>query len=144
MFRRGAQRGGMAERKAMIDSTHPLPISRQAQLSVISHGSVYYEPKPVGAADLVRMRRLDAVHLEHPFMGACIGMEALFRKPGTSKKYPRHVMYPYLLRRLTIKRANQVWVADISAPCRRGWRKTNFADWLQPGSWNTSPAREEH
>ena len=54
----------------MIDSTHALSISRQAQLAGISRGSVYYEPKPVGAADLVRMCRLDALHLEHPFMGA--------------------------------------------------------------------------
>lgn len=37
----------------MIDGHHALSISRQAQLAGISRGSVYYVPKPVGAADLV-------------------------------------------------------------------------------------------
>ena len=129
----------------MIDSTHALSISRQAQLAGISRGSVYYEPKPVGAADLERMRCLDALHLEHPFMGArmlrdqlnregCtvgrkhvgtlmarMGIEALYRKPGTSKKHPGHEVYPYLLRRLAINRANQVWALDTtySTPSQR-------------------------
>ena len=53
----------------MIDGHHALPISRQAQLAGISRGSVYV-PKSVGAADLALMRRLDALHMEHPFMGA--------------------------------------------------------------------------
>jgi putative transposase len=60
----------MAERKAMIDGHHALPISRQAQLVGMSRGSVYYVPQAVGAADLALMRRMDALHLEHPFMGA--------------------------------------------------------------------------
>jgi putative transposase len=42
----------------MIDATHALPISRQAQLAGISRGSVYYVPTSVSAADLVLMRRL--------------------------------------------------------------------------------------
>ena len=54
----------------MMDSTHVLPISRQAQLAGSSRGSVYYVPPSVGAADLVLMRRLDAVHVEHPFTWA--------------------------------------------------------------------------
>jgi putative transposase len=139
----------------MIDSTHALSISRQAQLAGISRGSVYYEPKPVGAADLVRMRRLDALHLEHPFMGArmlrdqlnregCtvgrkhvgtlmarMGIEALYRKPGTSKKHPGHEIYPYLLRGLTIKRANQVWALDTTyIPMAKGFvYLTAVVDW---------------
>ena len=42
----------------MIDATHALPISRQAQLAGISRGS-YYVPKSVSPSDLVLMRRLD-------------------------------------------------------------------------------------
>ena len=53
----------MAERNAMMDATHALPISRQAQLAGISRGSVHYVPKSVGAADLALMRRLDEIHL---------------------------------------------------------------------------------
>jgi putative transposase len=136
----------MAERKARIDSTHARSISRQAQLAGISRGSVYYAPTPVGAADLVRRRRLDAVHLEHPFMGARLlrdqltreggtvgrthvgtrmarrGIEALYRKPGTSTKHPGHDMYPSLLRGRTIKRANQVWALDTTyIPMAKGF-----------------------
>ena len=84
------------------------------------------------------MRRIDELHLEHPFMGArmlrdqldragikvgrrhvCtvmkrMGIEALYRKPGTSKKRPGHTIYPYLLRGMTINRANQVWALDTT------------------------------
>ena len=128
----------MTERNAMMDATHALPISRQAQLAGISRGSVYDVPKSVSAADLVLMRRLDELHLAHPFMGARMlrdqlnqegfdvgrkhvgtlmkrmGMAALYRKPGTSKKHSGHDVYPYLLRGLTITRANQVWALDTT------------------------------
>ena len=145
----------MAERNAMMDSTHALSISRQAQLVGISRGSVYYVPKPVSAADLVLMRHLDALHLEHPFMGtrmlrdqlnregftvgrthvrslmARMGMEALYRKPGTSKKHPGHEIYPYLLRGLTVNRANQVWALDTTyIPMAKGCvYLTAVVDW---------------
>ena len=70
----------MAERKAMIDGHHALSISRQAQLAGISRGSVYYLPKPVSAADLALMRRIDELHLEHPFMGARMLRDQLNRE----------------------------------------------------------------
>ena len=54
----------------MIDHSHGLPITRQAGLLGMSRGSVYYLPRPVSAADLALMRKLDELHLEHPFMGA--------------------------------------------------------------------------
>ena len=139
----------------MMDSTHALPISRQAQLAGISRGSVYYVPKSVGAADLVLLRRLDALHLEHPFMGARMlrdqlnregftvgrthvgtlmarmGMEALYRKPGTSKKHPGHEIYPSLLHGLPINRANQVGALDTtSIPMAKGFvYLTAVVDW---------------
>lgn len=56
----------------MIDRRHPLSISRQTQLAGISRGSVYYLPQPVSSKDLEIMRRIDELHLEHPFMGACM------------------------------------------------------------------------
>ena len=54
----------------MIDRNHDLPITRQAKRLNISRGSVYSLPKPVSEADLALMRRLDELHLKHPFMGA--------------------------------------------------------------------------
>lgn len=124
----------------MIDRKHTLPIARQAELLGISRGAVYYLPQPVSAADLRLMRRIDELHLEHPFLGARLlrdvlnregfavgrkhvatlmrrmGIEPLYRKPNTSKKHPGHAVYPYLLRGLAVERANHVWAMDISVP----------------------------
>jgi putative transposase len=130
----------------MIDRGHQLPIKRQAELLNISRGSVYYHPEPISQADLKLMRRLDELHLEHPFAGARMlrdmlrhegtevgrrhvstlmrrmGIEALYRKPNTTKRHPAHAVYPYLLRGLAIERANQVWAMDITyVPMARGF-----------------------
>ena len=139
----------------MIDGHHALSINRQAQLAGISRGSVYNLPRPVSATDLALMRRMDALHLEYPFMGTRMlrdqlnrkgfnvgrkhvgtlmkrmGIEALYRKPGTSKKHPSHEIYPYLLRDLAINRANQVWALDTTfIPMAKGFvYLTAVVDW---------------
>ena len=130
----------------MIDREHELSITRQARLLDISRGSVYYLPRPVSDADLALMRRMDELHLEHPFMGARMlrrmlrregsmvgrrhvatlmqrmGIEALCPQPGTSKATPGHKIYPYLLRKLAITRSNQVWALDTTyIPMARGF-----------------------
>ena len=110
----------------MIDRESKLSIGQQAQLLGISRGSVYYLPKPLSERDRDTMRRLDELHLKHPFMDALnlqgvkigrkhvktlmqrMGIEAVYCKPNTSKKTPGHEIYPYLLRGITIDRANQV------------------------------------
>jgi putative transposase len=136
----------MAERKAMIDRQHDLPITRQAKLLSISRGAVYYLPRPLSEADLALMLKIDKLHLEHPFMGARMlrdqlgregihvgrrhirtlmqrmGMEALAPQPGTSKRSPGNKIYPYLLRKLVITHANQVWALDTTyIPMARGF-----------------------
>ena len=51
-----------------------------------------------------------------------MGIEALYRRPNTSKPAPGHKIYPYLLRGVTIDRPNHVWAMDISyIPMRRGF-----------------------
>ncbi|UIF88993.1 hypothetical protein KAF44_27750 (plasmid) [Cupriavidus necator] len=56
----------------MIDREHALPVSRQVKLVGIARSSAYYQPQPVSEADLKLMRRIDELHLEHPFAGlAC-------------------------------------------------------------------------
>jgi putative transposase len=130
----------------MIDRNHELPITRQAELMGVSRGTVYYLPKATSAAELALMRRIDALHLEHPFMGARMlrrqllrdgvqvgrrhiatlmrrmGIEALAPQPGTSKRAPGHKIYPYLLRTLSITRSNQVWALDTTyIPMARGF-----------------------
>jgi putative transposase len=54
----------------MIDRSHELPVVHQAKLLKVSRGLVYYRPRPVSDADLALMRRVDELHLKHPFMGA--------------------------------------------------------------------------
>jgi len=130
----------------MIDRTHLLPITRQAQIVNISRGAVYYEPQPVSDGDLKLMRRIDELHLELPFAGARMlrdllrgegfavgrkhlttlmrrmGLTALYRKPNTSKRAPGHTIWPYLLRTLPITRSNHVWAMDITyIPMARGF-----------------------
>ena len=122
----------------MIDRNHELSITRQAELLELSRASVYYLPRPSSESDLTLMRRIDALHLEHPFMGARMlrdslrregfqvgrkhvatlmarmGVEALYRRPRTTRKHAGHQIYPYLLRGLAIEQANQVWAMDIT------------------------------
>ena len=64
----------------MIDPTHDMSIKRQAQLAGISRGTVYYLPQPVSQADLDLVRRIDGLHLEHPFMGARMLRDMLNRQ----------------------------------------------------------------
>jgi transposase InsO family protein len=139
----------------MIDRDHTLPVTRQAQLVGISRSSAYYQPRPVSEADLKLMRRIDEIHLEHPFAGArmlarllrreglnvgrkhvgtlmkLMGIEALYRKPNTSKRHLAHKIWPYLLRGMTIDRPNQVWALDTTyIPMARGFvYLTAVVDW---------------
>ena len=130
----------------MIDPSHTLPVIRQCALLDLSRSSVYYTPQPVAAEDLALMRRIDELHLNHPFAGArmlrallaleglvvgrrhvatlmkTMGIEALYRRPNTSRKHPKNPVFPYLLRGLDITRANQVWATDITyIPMHKGF-----------------------
>ncbi len=60
-----------------------------------------------------------------------MGIEALYRKPNTSKRQPGHKIYPYLLRGLAIDRANQVWALDTTyIPMAKGFvYLTAVVDW---------------
>jgi len=92
------------------------------------------------------MRRIDELYMEHPWMGSrsladqlttpeapvgrdrvrrlmlIMGIESLAPKPGTSKRQPKHPVYPYLLRGVTIDKPNQVWATDITyIPMHKGF-----------------------
>jgi len=64
----------------MIDADHDLPITRQAQLLELSRSAVYYRPQPPADADLALMRRIDELHLDHPFAGARMLRDMLRRE----------------------------------------------------------------
>ena len=122
----------------MIDRGHDLPLARQAELLRLSRSTLYYEPRPIPAAELAIMRRIDELHLDYPFAGSRMlrdllrgegiaigrelvatmmrrmGIEALYRRPNTSKPADGHKIYPYLLRGLAVERPNQVWAMDIT------------------------------
>jgi putative transposase len=70
LLSRRARQCGFAERKAMIDRSHALPITKQAKVLNVSRGSVYYQPRPTSAADIALMRRMDELHLDFPFAGS--------------------------------------------------------------------------
>jgi putative transposase len=115
----------------MIDRSHALRPTGQARQLGISRGSIYYLPRAVSSADLTIMRRIDALHLLYPFAGSRMlrdllrqegtavgrlhvatlmkrmGLEALYRRPNTSKPAPGHKIYPYLLRKLAVTRPNR-------------------------------------
>lgn len=130
----------------MIDSTHDLPIRRQAELLEVSRSNVYYLPRPASEADLAVMRRIDELHLNYPFAGARMlrdmlnregirigrkhvstlmakmGIAAIYRKRNTSAPHPKHPVYPYLLKNLSIDKPNHVWATDITyIPMKRGF-----------------------
>ena len=112
----------------MINRDHDLPTARQAKALGLARSTVYYEPRPVSAEDLRLMRLIDELHLDHPFAGSRMlrgllvrkgvsigrrhvatlmkrmGIEAIYRRPNTSKPAPGHKIYPYLLRGATIGR----------------------------------------
>jgi len=130
----------------MIDRDHELSVTKQAEVVGIARSTVYYLPRPVPAADLALMRQIDKLHTEFPFAGARMlrrllaangskvgrrhvktlmsrmGIEALYRRPRTTKPEPGHKVYPYLLRGVEVTRPNQVWAMDITyIPMAKGF-----------------------
>src|SRR6478736_7061157 len=136
-----------AERLALVDRADPaLSAMKQCRLLKVARSTLYYRPAPVSADDLAVMRRMDELHLAWPFYGSrrmvavlrregwpvnrkrikrlmrLMALEAIYRKPNTSRKHPDHKVYPYLLRGLVIDRPNQVWCADITyIPMAKGF-----------------------
>jgi putative transposase len=147
----------------MIDRAHDLPLAQQARLLDLSRSSLYYRKRPVSEHDVILMNLIDRLHTEWPFAGArmlcdmlradghdvgrrhmttlmrLMGIEALYRKKKTSSRNPEHLIYPYLLRGLTIEEPNHVWATDITyIPMSRGflylcavldWATRNILSW---------------
>ena len=136
-----------AQRRELVDRRHrSLSVVRQCQLLGVSRSSLYYRAKGTSQQDLSLMRELDRQHLETPFYGSrrmraslerqgmpvsrkrvqrlmrLMGLRAIYRQPRTSHPAPERRVYPYLLKDMTINRANQVWAADITyLPMGRGF-----------------------
>lgn len=115
-------------------------IKRQCQLLGLNRATFYYREQERFNhwENLGLMRRLDELYTAHPFFGArrmtavlqregfvvnhkrverlmkVLGLAAIYPEPKTSVGSAQHRKYPYLLRSLTIERANQVWASDIT------------------------------
>ncbi len=136
-----------SQRKTLICKDHTaLSLTRQCKLLKISRSSLYYTPVGIDAATLKLMNEIDRIFTKYPFFGSrqitaylprngfhagrhrvrrlmgIMGLQAIYKGPNTSKKHPQHPIYPYLLRKLPITRANQVWCSDITyIPVRHGF-----------------------
>jgi putative transposase len=126
-------------RLALVAQHHPeLSVVAQCALLGVPRSTLYHRPAPVDPDELALMKRMDEIYTQWPFYGSrkllaelrgegfvvnrkriqrlmrLMGLEAIYQKPNTSRKHPDHKIYPYLLRKLVIDHANQVWCADIT------------------------------
>ena len=134
-------------RRGLIEPEHAeLSVRRQCEVLGIHRSRLYYEPVPESTENLALMRLVDGQYLKTPFWGSRnmtaffrregyavnrkrlqrlmrkMGLEGIAPGPSTSKPHPGHEVYPYLLRNVSIERANQVWCSDITyVPLQRGF-----------------------
>ena len=141
-----ARAAPVSERRRLVSPDEQVSVRRQCELLGISRSGVYYVPVEPDSEELELMRQIDELHLDYPFYGSrsiarelrgrgcpanrkrvqrlmrLMGLESVAPKPDTSRPNEEHPVYPYLLRGLTISRANQVWATDITyIPLARGY-----------------------
>jgi putative transposase len=123
----------------LLEVNHPrVSVRRQCCLLSLNRSGLYYRQREAGSTNAMLMRRLDELYTAHPFLGyrkltallraeghavngkrvlrllRCMGLQAIYQKPDTSKPHPAHPVYPYLLTNLPILRPNHVWATDIT------------------------------
>jgi putative transposase len=127
-----------AERLALVErEPATIPLKTQADLLGLSRASLYYQPLPPSAEEIAIKHRIDELYTAYPFYGSRriaanlrpkfivnrkavqrhmqeMGLAGICPGPNLSKRNAEHRIYPYLLRHLTINRANQVWGIDIT------------------------------
>jgi putative transposase len=110
----------------VIATGHPeVSVERRCKLLGMPRSSYYRGPASgLRSGDLELMLKIDKLYMEHPWMGSrslanhittpenplgrdrarrlmlIMGIESLAPKPGTSRRQPKHPVYPYLLREL--------------------------------------------
>ena len=127
----------MTARRVLVEPNDPLSMRVQCELLGVNRSSLYYEPVEPDAEQLGLMRRMDELHLKHPFFGSrmmtqmlkaegrivnrkrvqrlmrLMGLMPIYQKPNTSKAAKGHKIYPYLLRGLRVGRPNQVLLSGM-------------------------------
>ncbi len=135
------------DRKRLVRRSYKgLSLKRQCQALNISRSSFYYQTRPTSDDSLQLMKRMDEIFMLYPFYGSrqmvnhlcreniivgrhrvrrlmrIMGLQTIYRRPRTSIPHPENKVYPYLLRKLPITRANHVWCADITyIPMQKGF-----------------------
>ena len=129
----------LADKKTLVDPANDtISLRAQCRLIGLARSSHYYRNRPVPEEALHLMHRIDQIFTECPIFGArqiqyklreeglrvgrrrirrimlILGLEAIYKKPNTSKPNPEHQVYPYLLKEKIIDQPNQVWCADIT------------------------------
>ncbi len=126
------------ELRTLVSDNERISIRNQCELLGINRSGIYYEPKEESAENLSIMNALDKEHLQHPTHGVLqlqdylftlgffvnhkkvrrlmkvLRIEAQYPKQNLSKLGKAVYVHPYLLRHLSIERANQVWSIDIT------------------------------
>jgi putative transposase len=131
----------------MVEFDHPeLPLGVQAALLGLSRSSLYYQPKGPSAEEIALKHRIDELYTAHPYYGSRrisavlrqegrvinrkavqrhmqeMGIAGLAPGPHTSRRHPRHPVYPYLLRHVTAAYPDHVWGIDITyVRLQAGW-----------------------
>jgi len=136
----------LAARRGWVVQEPGFSFRRQCRLAGVPRSSLYYEPVPESAENLLLMRLIDEQYMRHPEFGCPrmtdwlrgqgfpvnhkrvarlmrrMGLQAITPGPHTSKPAPGHTIYPYLLRDVEVERVNQVWSTDITyIPMRYGF-----------------------
>lgn len=137
----------LAEKKALIDPANDnMSLRAQCRLIGLARSTRYYRNRPPSDEQLELMHRIDQIFTDCPIFGArqiqyklreeglrigrrrirrimqVLGLEAIYKKPNTSKACPENPVFPYLLKDKKIDQPNQVWCADITyIPMKKGF-----------------------
>lgn len=131
----------MDDRRSWVEANHPLlSVRAQCEILDLNRSSIYYvkAPKVLTGEQLALLRLVDEIYTQYPFFGTrqmseyislhhyqCkrhearwayeqLGLHSLAPGPHTSKPYPEHKIYPYLLQNVEITRPCQVFGTDIT------------------------------
>jgi putative transposase len=151
-------------------------VRKQCELLSLNRSTLYYKAVEPAAETLELMKMIDEIFMDRPYFGArrireslkragkqvtrkrvrrlmkLMGIEAVYRKPRTSKANPEHKVFPYLLKGLKIERPNQVFAADITyIPMAKGfvylvavidWNSRYILSWRLSNSLETGFCKE--
>ncbi len=149
-----------------------LPISEQCRLLNLARSTRYYQAAQESDENIAIMKRIDELYLENPTWGSrkmrdalrlekmmvnrkrvqrlmrLMGIEAIYPKKNLSKRHQSHIVYPYLLRGVSITRPNHVWSTDITyIRLKHGWVfMVAIIDWYSKAilSWRISNTIDKH